>query len=182
MERLIDCTYFTQGERSILGAPLSVTATTDQGEIAVRDAIHGYVDTLQGEFLKNVVGKVTASLLQEYLDLKAAAAEAELLEDEDPEWTEDAELEMIASSLREPFADFVFYNILRYARHQPTVTGLVALKCANDYMDPARRQAAAWNHMVDRLLEFVSDVKPKIRSYSAVVSLNYIHKINSMNL
>lgn len=182
MERLIDCTFFTVGERSILGAPLTVDDLTDQGEIAVRDAIHGYIDSLQGQFLKEAVGKTTAALVQEYLDLKAAAAEApDVSEEEDAEFTEDEGLEMIVSSLREPFAYYVFYNILRHSRHQPTITGLVALKCANEYVSPARRQATAWNRMVELLSEFLSDVRPKT-GYSIVVSQNFCSKINSLNL
>lgn len=180
MERLIDCTYFTKGERSVLGAPL-LENTTDQGEMAVRDAILGYVDTLQGQFLKEAVGKVTAALLQEYLDLKAAIAMEGVLDGEDAEFTEDEGLEWLAQQLREPFADYVFYHILRHSRHQPTISGLVALKCANDYVSPARRQASSWNRMVDRLYDFLVEARKRV-GYSVVVSLNFCTKINSLNL
>ncbi len=194
MVKLIDCTYFTKGERSILNAPLSVDACADQAQIAVRDAIDGYIETLQDEFLRNAIGRLTASILSEYLELKeayleaqsAAAAAEETEENEyeetDSEFEVDDELELLASALREPFADFVFYRILRASRHQPTITGLVQLKCANDYVDPARRQTDSWNNMVRRLLDFLENVKPQIHGCTIIVSWNYLKPINALNL
>ena len=189
MTKLIDCTYFTKGERSILNAPLSANDCVDQAQIAVRDAIDGYIETLQDEFLRNVVGRLTASILSEYLDQKNdyleaqnTAAASEENEETGTEFEVDDELELIASSLREPFADFVFYRILRASRHQPTITGLVQLKCANDYVDPARRQTDAWNCMVGRIKDFLDNVKSQIHDYTVIVSWNFLKPINALNL
>ena len=49
----------------------------------------------------------------------------------------------VLEQLREPFANYVFYKILRDANSQATMTGLVRLKCANTYVAPLRRQVSA---------------------------------------
>jgi hypothetical protein len=182
MVKLIDCSYFTKGERQILNAPSSSDNLTDQAQIAIRDTIDGFVESLQDEFLRNAVGRMTATLLSEYLELKDAASEVDVNDDEDTGFEEDAELEKILSALREPFADFVFFRMMRATRHQVTTTGVVQLKCANDYVSPARLQADAWNRMVDGMFSFMEDVRPQIVSYAVVISWNYLKPINHLNL
>ena len=95
----------------------------------------------------------------------------------------DVDLDMVIEQLREPFANYVFYKILRDANSQATMTGLVRLKCANDYVAPIRRQVSTWNDMVDMIADFSVWAKsadchvPGISAES-----NFLTKINALNL
>ena len=41
---------------------------------------------------------------------------------------------------------------------QPTITGLVQLKCANSYVSPLEKGVQTWNRMVDGLSLFLEEV------------------------
>lgn len=184
MRLLIDCTYFCKGERFIQNAPTTIT-TEDQNEIAVKDTIEGYVETLQGEFLCSMLGDSTAAVLQSYLDRKeeVEAANAELEDGEEPEeFNPDAELDFLSNGLKESFADYVFYKMLRDVNTLVTTTGVVELKTANRYRTPAVRQASIWNRMVGRNVKFVEAAKEALTNYTVYYSENLVTPINSLNL
>lgn len=181
MTLLIDCTYFCKGERFIQNAP-TTTKPEDQNEIAVKDTIDGYVETLQGDFLCSMLGDSTAALLQAYLDAKDVdgSEEDEVAE---PSLTEkDDELEFLADGLKESFADYVFYKMLRNVNTLVTTTGVVELKTANRYRTPADRQASIWNRMVGRNVKFVEAAKKVLTNYTIYYSENYVTPINTLNL
>ena len=173
MRLLIDCTYFTKGERFIQNAPLTLSPE-DQNELAVMDTIHGYVETEQPLFLRQMLGESTASVLQAYLDGKDAVT------DEEPE--DDAELDYLADGLKESRADYVFYRMLRNVNTLVTTTGIVELKSANRYRTPADREASIWNRMVDRNISFVTKLRERGVGYAVYYSENMVTKINALNL
>lgn len=173
MRLLIDCTYFTKGERHVMNAPLT-TSPEDQNELAVMDFVHGFIETEQPVFLASMLGESTATVLQAYLDGKDAVS------DEEPE--ADAELDYLANGLRESLADYVFYKMLRNVNTLVTTTGIVELKTANRYRTAADREASIWNGMVERNLSFVKRLRERGVRYAVYYSENMVTKINALNL
>lgn len=175
MKLLIDCTYFCKGERHIQNAPIT-TAPEDQNEIAVMDTIDGFIEDNQGFFFESMLGKTLATNLQSYLDSKWQA------EEEGDEFDEDEELEYIADGIAESFADYVFYKILRYTMSLSTTTGLVELKTANNYRNPADKQASIWNRMVSRNRKFFTAAMEELADYTIYFSENMVTPINAINI
>lgn len=158
---LIDITYFTKGERQLMNASGS---PMNANESAVKTFVEGYISSLEEKFLKNVVGKEVCEVL---LDDSESNVEV---------------TQSVADRLKESFADYVFFHILRDMNETPTITGIVRLKNANTNVSPRNRQVSVWNTMVDRNREFVewalSDECPlKIR-----ISKHMLTYINPMNL
>lgn len=139
---LIDVSYFTEGPRHIQNASLGKMPNPDAE--AVNATIKAYIRHWQRKFLTGVLERNYASVVDNYLKLI----------DKDPDTAPEADADMVIEQLREPFAYYVFFKILRDANTQPTVTGLVRLKCANDYVAPIQRQVTAWNEMVDKIRDF----------------------------
>lgn len=171
---LIDCSYFTDGPRHIQNATLGTQGKMPNPNAEeVNGAIEAYIRKFQRPFLKGVVGAPIAGAVISYLKLIDKNAHEE----------RDAALDMVVEQLREPFANYVFYKILRDANSQATMTGLVRLKCANDYVAPIRRQVSTWNDMVDMIADFSVWAKsadchvPGISAES-----NFLTKINALNL
>ena len=131
---LIDCTYFTDGPRHILNATLGVVSPNAN---EVCSAIEAYIAKFQKPFLVGVLGKEVGKTALDYIkSLDAEEAER------------DVDLDMVLEQLKEPFADYVFFKILRDSSSQATMTGLVRLKSANNYVAPIKRQVSTWNEMV----------------------------------
>ena len=167
---LIDCSYFVSGPRQIQNATLgklpNVHAET------VNEAIKTYIRMFQWPFLKGVLGSHCATILNKYL---------KQIENSDEEHDED--LDMIIEQLNEPFANYVFYKILRDVNDQATMTGLVHLKCANEYVSPIRRQVSIWNDMVDMIEDFSVWCKSsECRLSDISTDSNFLTKINVLNL
>lgn len=168
---LIDCSYFIDGPRHILNATLGKMPNPNAEE--VNDAIKAYIRYWQRPFLKGVLGTSIAESVSEYLKL------IEKVDNEE----RDAALDMVIEQLREPFANYVFYKILRDGNSQATMTGLVRLKCANDYVAPIRRQVSTWNDMVDMLADFsVWSKSSDCHVPGIVTDSNFLTKINPLNL
>lgn len=171
---LIDCSCFIDGPRHIQNATLGDSkrmpnANSDE----VNAAIKAYIRTFQWPFLKEVLGTPIASAVNSYLKLH------DKYEDEG----NDVDLDMVIEQLREPFANYVFYKILRDGNSQATMTGLVRLKCANDYVAPIRRQVSIWNDMVDMIADFSVWSKSSDCHVSGIVTdSNLLTKINVFNL
>lgn len=167
---LIDVSYFTEGPRHILytstGKMLSPEAE------AANAAIKAYIRRYQLPFLRAVLDSGKAVELQAYLKKL----------DENPKTAPIPDYDMVIELLREPFADYVFYKILRDANTQSTITGLVRLKCANDYVAPLRRQVSVWNDMVDMIRDF--DTLAASEGLGSWISFgtNVRTKINALNL
>lgn len=167
---LIDVSYFTVGPRHIQNASLGKMPNSDAE--AVNATIKAYIRHWQRYFLNRVLTVAYAGVVDNYLKLI----------DKDPETEPQLDADMVIEQLREPFANYVFYKILRDANTQPTVTGLVRLKCANEYVAPLRRQVSAWNEMVDMLRDF--RVWAESEGYSSWLDgdVELTTKINSLNL
>ena len=173
---LIDCSYFTEGPRHILNAtppdkPSGRIPNTDSQ--AVNLTINGYIRAYQKPFLIAVLGTSPA------LDMEGYLKNLEHNGDD----VKEKGYEAVAELLREPFANYVFFKILRDANAQSTVKGIVQLKCANSYVSPIRRQVSVWNEMVDMLKSFsqwssTTDCTVK----GIAVSANFLTKINCLNL
>ena len=157
---LIDISYFTEGARKIENA--AVTPTTTQSR-AVNERIEGYISQLEGEFLRSMVGKDIAEQMQEKEELEGI-------------------LLVTREKLKESYADYVFYHILRDINHVVTVTGIIKLKCANAYQCPADAMAYAWNRMVDNNRRFIEWASGDGCPLSIRVSNNMLSPINTMNL
>lgn len=167
---LIDVSYFTDGPRHIQNASLGKVPNVDAG--ATNATIEAYIRHWQRYFLNRVLTVEYADDVDHYLKLT----------DQDPNTAPEADADMVIEQLREPFANFVFYKILRDANTQSTVTGLVRLKCANEYVAPMQRQVSVWNEMVDMIRDF--HLWAKAEGYSSWLgsNANFLAKINLLNL
>ena len=164
---LIDITYFTSGPRQIENA-VSVASPSAQ-QRAVSNTVDSYIRHLQGSVLDAAVGSVTRAAVEEYLELS-----------KDEHFEEDNDTEVLLEYLRGPFADYVFYYILRDAGQQPTITGLVELKSANSYVEPLTRQAHVWNRMADGVARLVEYCSGKGCPFDITVQRYMLMKINPM--
>ena len=167
---LIDVSYFTEGPRHIQNASLGKLPNADAE--AVNATIKAYIRRWQRYFLNRVLTVAYAGVVDSYLKLI----------DKDPGTDPMADADMVIEQLREPFANYVFYKILRDANTQSTVTGLVRLKCATEYVAPIRRQVSVWNDMVDMLRDF--RVWASAEGYDSWLGKedNLLTKINTLNL
>lgn len=168
---LIDCSYFTCGPRHILNATLGKMPNPNAEEVNAE--IKAYIKAFQWPFLKGVLGARAAAAVSSYLRGQDAEEGAQA----------DASVDAVIERLREPFANYVFYKILRDSNTQATMTGLVRLKCANDHVAPIRRQVAAWNDMVEMLTDFSQWVKSSDCNVPDITTdSNFLTKINALNL
>ena len=166
---LIDCTYFADGPRHILNA---TSGTTNPNALEVCSAIEAYIAKLQKPFLYGVLGKEVGKQALDYI---------KSLDAEDAE--RDVDLDMVLEQLKEPFADYVFFKILRDSSSQATITGLVQLKSANTYVAPMKRQVSTWNEMVEAIADFTDWCDSDECPFPDIeTSDNFKSKINTFNL
>lgn len=163
---LIDCSYFVTGPRAIQNATLGNSLLPNPNAIEVNEAITAYIRHYQWRFLKGVLG----------LELAVEVANTLKAIETDGESAPTAHDELI-EQLKEPFADYVFFKILRSSNSQATITGLERLKSANSYVAPIQRQVTAWNEMVERLEEIAALSGGAIKP-----GKNFITRINTLNL
>ena len=173
---LIDVSYFTTGPRHILNA--STASTPAQNSLSVNKAIMGYVAHYQLAFLCELLGDSLAMSLDEYL------AEKDEAEEEGREPETNVDYERICSQIRQSFADYVFFYILRDAATQATDRGLVIWKNENEVVSPIGRQVAIWNEMVNRNIRFAAWASVQSGdAFDAIeVSDNMTTHINAFNL
>lgn len=173
---LIDVSYFTCGPRHILNA--TANALPNQNQLSVNQAIMGYVKHYQLAFLCELLGDSLAVALDNYLSEKDEA------DKEGREFDPNASYELLCSKIRESFADYVFFYILRDAATQATDRGLVIWKNENEVVSPISRQVAIWNEMVDRNIRFMvwAGTQSSAPYSLVVVSDNMVTHINPFNL
>lgn len=199
---LIDCSFFTSGARHILNASSDPTPNKQiigadhyGNALEVKECIEGYIMDYQDEFLTKMLGYELGPVVNEYVckfpyrkrDQKrpTRVEELEIEEydsclDDSPQWS--PSMDILCEKLRESFADFIFYRILRDANAQSTITGLVRLKGANDYVSPIKRQVLTWNTMVERNRRFKKWAESAECSYKVHICDNMLRRINSFNL
>lgn len=156
---LIDITYFTRGERQLMNAS---SKPVTSNENAVKDFVEGYIAALEEKYLLEMLGKDLCAILNVEEEVEVFAS--------------------VKERLKESFADYVFYHILRDMNETPTITGIVRLKSANAYVSPIHRQTSVWNSMVDKHLVFLDWVSSDGCPFKVRISRNMITHINSMNL
>lgn len=167
---LIDHTYFTHGFRHIQNASLGTRPNPNSAEVV--SVIEAYIDDEQERFLTFALGQHVGNKVHTYL----------VCRDEGDEVRNDA-IEMVCDKLREAFADYTFYRILRASNTQATITGLVRLKNANEYASPVQRQVMAWNSMVERMKKFaVWSATDECPLKGVSVDANLTTRINALNL
>lgn len=142
---LIDVSYSISGPRHIENA--STSQMPGQNSLAVNEAINGYIEFYQREYLSGILGEENVQAIVDYLELLEQEKEQESGDNEEKEVSK---FELVCSQLRDSFANYVFFYILRDMNEQATITGLVRLKCTNEYVAPIRRQVSIWNDMVKK--------------------------------
>ena len=168
---LIDCSYFTKGSRHILNASMG-SMPNPNAEEAI-EAIESFIAENQETYLIRILGSVVGRRVNNYLVC--------LDEDEEPRHNE--KFDKLCDCLRESFAYYVFFHILRAVNTQATITGLVILKSANTHVSPLRRQVIAWNSMVDKNRIFAEWTQSSDCPVSGIIiSDAMLTKINSLNL
>ncbi|MDE7465005.1 MAG: hypothetical protein K2M59_03900 [Muribaculaceae bacterium] len=171
---LIDCSYFTKGPRHILNASIgSNDKLPNPNGMEVNLAIEAYIAENQETFLRRMLGSSAGNKVNAYLVC--------LDDDERPNHIEG--IDALCDKLKESFADYVFFHILRDLNTQATMTGLVRLKCANEYVSPIRRQVSIWNSMVEKnrlFSEWCSSSECAISGIS--IETDMLTYINSLNL
>lgn len=164
---LIDASYFTAGPRQILNATLGKGTTKENA------VIEQYIAEYQGEFLCRMLGGEVGAAVNSYLETL----------DIDPEADTDKDMDAICAKLRKPFADYVFFHILRDAGQSATITGMVRLKGANQYVEPIVRQVSTWNRMANNLNLFAEWVDGGECAVPGIVIDEYLlQPINRFNL
>lgn len=177
---LIDVTSFTSGPRQIENA---VETQKTANHIAVAERIKGYIDFYQSVFLGLAVGRQWCSLIDGYS--RAGQGEPDSGEEGEEAIAEPTQEEQtvaaLADMLREPFADYVFFYMLRDMNMQPTITGLVQLKCANSYVSPLDKGVQTWNRMVDGVRLFARQVEG-LGVEGVAIDKDLLTYINNFNL
>ena len=164
---LIDCSYFYVGPLQIMNArPID---DLDNNAIAVQETITGYIERYQGEFLLKMVGKDVAKVITDYLANR-----------EDDENYVDEQVETLCQQLRPSFAHYVYFKIAGDANQTMTITGLVALKSANDYQVPRQRMVRVWNDMVKLNEQFIAWAETS--DYDVYYYTEMLTPINQFNL
>ena len=131
----IDSSYFCSGSRQIYNANGGVA---DQRQnLAVNNAIEGFIMQYSPKFLEKVFGR----------DIANKILEAE-------KGSEDTKLKTLFEGVAEALAEYVLFHLLRDTAERMTIDGVVVLKSANTHVSPAVQQANAWNRMVDDLRDF----------------------------
>ena len=175
---LIDVTSFTSGPRQIENA---VETAKNPNQIAVAERINGYIDFYQSEFLRRAAGKLWGKSIDEYCRVEHRHQGEEPVEQNENQQVEYAEpderIEGLIKLLKEPFADYVFFYMLRDMNVLPTITGLVQLKCANSYVSPLSKGVEAWNRMVDGLCQFIDEAEVEGVTIDSEM-LTYINQFN----
>lgn len=172
---LIDCSYFTKGTRHILNASLGCAegSIPNPNAAEVCGAIIGYIEEHQEQYLRGMLGASLGNKVNAYLVCQD--------EDENPPIKEN--IDAVVERLRDSFADYVFFHIVRDSNEQQTMTGLVRLKCANTYVSPMSRQVNVWNAMVDKNRAFAEWAASDDCPLKGIgISSEMTTKINRLNL
>lgn len=168
---LIDISFFTKGNRQILNA--STADMPSQNSVSVNEAINGYIEEYQEDFLCEMLGFTYGPDINLYLlELETDASKEH-----------NADYDEVCNRLKKSFADYVFFHILRDSQTQATINGLVLVKSANEYVAPINRQVETWNDMVKRNKIFQEWCKSTFCPIRGIeTSTNMLTPINNLNL
>lgn len=175
---LIDVSYFLSGPRHIQNASTSKTAGADSS--AVNGHIESYIENLLPEFIRAMIGGEEAETAIRYVE--QANCDNDYFAVSLLDKTEDDKYFYVLDKLKESYADYVYFNILRDSVSQSTITGNVRLKCANEYISPIKSQVIAWNRMVDSNIRFILWAREGNCPIPLETRTNMLNKINQFNL
>lgn len=161
---LIDVSFFVSGPRQIMNA-LS-NGMPNANNMAVNNTINAYIKYYQEDFLCGMLGQSLGIVIDDYIQSKDKGGEI------------NDEYEDLCDRLKESFADYVFFYILRNVNREVTISGLVKLKTVNSYLSPLDKGVEVWNEMVRRNIAFNKYASLK----GIVVDRNFITPINSFNI
>ena len=164
---LIDCSYFYVGPLQIENA--RHTDDLDNNAAAVQEAITGYIERYQSEFLLKMVGKDLAADVTAYLVNRG----------KDENYT-DKRAETLCEQLRPSFAHYVYFKLVGDVNQQMTITGLMKMKSANENQPPRQRMVKVWNDMVNLNKQFVEWAETS--DYDVFYHVEMITPINQFNL
>ena len=177
---LIDCSYFYTGPLAIENA--KATDDLDNNAYAVQEAINGYIEHYQEEFLDKMVGEAVARQVEYHL--AAVEAYEQALDNADDgdvvEPYADDDADELCERLRLPFAHYVYFKMVGDANQTMTITGLVRMKSANDYQPPRQRMVSVWNHMVELNKKFVRWAETS--DYEVFYHVSMVTPINQFNI
>ncbi len=164
---LIDCSYFYVGPLQIMNAhPID---DLDNNAAEVQEAITGYIEHYQHEFLLKMVGKDLAAEVTAYLAARG----------EDENYT-DERVETLCEQLRPSFAHYVYFKLVGDVNQTMTITGLMKLKSANENQPPRQRMVKVWNDMVQLNKQFIEWAEAS--DYDVFYHVEMITPINQYNL
>ena len=165
---LIDISYFTKGPRHIQNATESKMPTMESQ--SVNNAIQAYSEFYIEPFLNNMLGaELAAKAMTRLIEIEDGAVNTE-------------PIDVLISKLKESYADFVFFQIIKNVNTQPTMTGTVKLKSANEYTDPKAVLVDTWNRMVENNELFVEWVFRDECPYKVKVRKSMLTTINVLNI
>lgn len=178
---LIDCSYFYVGPLQIKNArPID---DLDNNAAAVQEAVTGYIERYQDEFLLKMVGKDVADVVTDHLAHLEAyqQALADALEGEEPEPYVNVAAEDLCEQLRPSFAHYVYFKLVGDVNQNMTITGLMKVKIAgNEHQPPRQRMVKVWNDMVQLNKQFIKWAETCI--YDVYYYVEMITPINQYNL
>lgn len=177
---LIDCSYFYSGPLAIENA--KATDDVDNNAFAVQEAINGYIERYQEEFLDAMVGSAVADVVTTHLAALEAYQQAldGAEEGETVEPYSDDDADELCAKLRLPFAHYVYFKMVGDVNQTMTVTGLMRIKSANDNQPPRQRMVSVWNDMVKLNKKFVAWADTS--SYEVFYHINMVTPINQFNI
>lgn len=178
---LIDVSFFLSGPRHIANATLAELPSQDS--IAVNDMIVAYIKEYQSQFLSGMLGSKLSREVTDYLELiEQEEEETEENKNEESASVSESKYESLCKRIRDSYANYVFFHILRDANTQATIKGLVRLKSDNTYVSPFQRQVSTWNDMVKKNREFVRWASSKDCPFTVSIDSNLLIPINTFNL
>lgn len=167
---LIDVSYFTKGGRKVQYA--TSQATDDVNSLATNEYLTDFISGLQSEFLNAMLGTELGPVITAYLDMLDNETSAEHNPDND----------VLCIHLKESFADYVFFMLLRDNGKYVTTTGTYRMSSDNTQISPIDIQVAVWNDMVKRNKEFYSWANSAFCKFEIEVNSYMLKRINALNL
>ena len=165
---LIDISYFTEGPRHIQNASLSNMPSMESQ--SVNKNIQGYIDFYMDPYLNNMLGYELANQVEQRLFAIDDGA------------VDVVPIDALIGKMKESYADFVFFQILKNINTQPTITGVVWLKSANEYADPKELLVSTWNRMVESNERFIEWVLTEECPYKVKIKKSMLTPINVLNI
>lgn len=167
---LIDVSFYTRGRRRIQNASCGAKLSVDSE--AVGEYINDYIEDYQYEYLRKMLGEEVAEQVSEYL----ATTEGNSLAERDDD------MEVLCAHLRESYADYVYFFMLRDSGKYVTINGVMQTSADNTHISPIEAQVSIWNEMVRKNEEFYKWACTPACKYDVVIDRSMLEPVNEFNL